>query len=280
MLTFFADKPNSITYMKSKFIAGVLIFVIFSGFSFQKFPNSKFRPPGTVKIVENFFMDEGELTNMDWREYLYWLKKEHGVGSQVYISAIPDTTVWFDYHDHQYGDPFGTLASAYFNHPAFNEYPIVGISHDQAVKYCQWRTDRVKEMLSLRPDGDEFPNFEYRLPTKTEWELVANTGYKELSKKLKRQIKKDPEKILYNLKREFKDENSTTHFTAPSRSYLPNKHGIYHLFGNVAEMVAEKGIAKGGSWENDYDEVMSGKDFTYDKPMSWLGFRCVCVILE
>lgn len=64
--------------------------------------------------------------------------------------------------------------------------------------------------------------------------------------------------------------------TAPVNSY--EKNFIYNLLGNVAEMIQEKGICKGGGWRNKLEECRVGKDQEYTKPNSWTGFRCVCVI--
>jgi formylglycine-generating enzyme required for sulfatase activity len=64
--------------------------------------------------------------------------------------------------------------------------------------------------------------------------------------------------------------------TSPVKSYFPNKIGVYNLIGNVAEMISEEGIAKGGSWINKPEEVSVTEDFHYTKPSDWLGFRCVC----
>jgi len=52
------------------------------------------------------------------------------------------------------------------------------------------------------------------------------------------------------------------------------------MIGNVAEIIDEKGIVKGGSWKTEITEVSVEKDFTYDKPQDWLSFRCVCEISE
>ena len=56
-----------------------------------------------------------------------------------------------------------------------------------------------------------------------------------------------------------------------------NELGVYNLKGNVAEMILEKGVAKGGSWVHTNEETTIEKDFKYTKPQSWLGFRCVFV---
>ncbi|MCR9286502.1 MAG: formylglycine-generating enzyme family protein [Bacteroidetes bacterium] len=256
--------------MKSKFIAIISISTIFMSFSFLKFEKATPRPPGTVKIVENFFFDKTEISNIDWKEYLSWLKKEFGETSEKYLSATPDRSVWLEL---AYAE---VLAENYFDHPSYDGYPVVGISYDQVVQYCEWRTKRVKEMWALNHGSKNVPNFRYRLPTKTEWELVANTGFKELSKKEQRRMKNKPIEQNYNIKQEGGD----FFITAPCYSYLPNKHGMYNLYGNVAEMVSEEGVAKGGSWNHNYNNSVFDAEISYEKPSSWLGFRCVCEIIE
>ncbi len=92
--------------------------------------------------VASFYMDETEVSNVQWREYLYWLKRVYTSYPQVYRKAVPDTLVWRT--PLGYNEPFVTN---YLRHPAYNEYPVVGVSWLQANDYCLWRTDRVNEML-------------------------------------------------------------------------------------------------------------------------------------
>jgi len=92
--------------------------------------------------VASFYMDETEVKNVDWREYLFWLKRVYTSYPQVARKALPDTLVWRS--PLGYNEPFVTN---YFRHPAYNEYPVVGVSWLQASDYCLWRTDRVNEML-------------------------------------------------------------------------------------------------------------------------------------
>ncbi|MGD9976453.1 MAG: gliding motility lipoprotein GldJ [Bacteroidales bacterium] len=95
--------------------------------------------------VTSFYMDETEITNVDWREYLHWLKRVYVDYPQVFKNALPDTLVWRS--PLGYNEPFVT---DYFRHPAYNEYPVVGVSWLQANDYCQWRSDRVNEMLLVQ----------------------------------------------------------------------------------------------------------------------------------
>lgn len=96
--------------------------------------------------VSSFYMDETEVRNIDYREYIYWLERVFGDNNpQVFINALPDTLVWRD--PMAYNEPY---VEYYFRHPSFNQYPVVGVTWLQANDYCLWRTDRVNEMLLVR----------------------------------------------------------------------------------------------------------------------------------
>jgi gliding motility-associated lipoprotein GldJ len=96
--------------------------------------------------VSSFYMDETEVSNLHYREYLYWLDRVFGTDyPEVYNKALPDTLVWRSKLG--YNEPYVEL---YLRHPAYNDYPVVGVNWLQANDYAAWRTDRVNEQILIR----------------------------------------------------------------------------------------------------------------------------------
>jgi len=94
--------------------------------------------------VASFYMDQTELRNVDWREYMYWLQRVYPGKPEVYKASLPDTLVWRD--ELSYNEPY---LENYLRHAAYSEYPVVGVSWIQADKYCKWRTDRANEAILI-----------------------------------------------------------------------------------------------------------------------------------
>ena len=96
--------------------------------------------------VNSFYIDETEVTNLDYQEYIFWLKRVYGEDYPAVVrKALPDTNVWRD--KLAYNEP---MVETYFRHPAYHNYPVVGVSWLQANDYAAWRTDRVNEMLLIK----------------------------------------------------------------------------------------------------------------------------------
>jgi formylglycine-generating enzyme required for sulfatase activity len=99
------------------------------------------------KSISTFYMDECEVSNNDWREYLYWLQTNFPSDRELYYNAIPDTLVWR--RPLSYNEPY---VDNYLRSSAFQDYPVVGVSWDQVQDYCDWRTQRMNENI-LRTQG-------------------------------------------------------------------------------------------------------------------------------
>ncbi|MDG1823793.1 MAG: gliding motility lipoprotein GldJ [Flavobacteriaceae bacterium] len=92
--------------------------------------------------VRSFYMDETEVTNLMYIEYLDWLKRVFADQPEIYSSALPDTLVWrnqLGYYD--------DMVNNYLRHPAFRTHPVVGVSWQQASNFAKWRTNRVNELI-------------------------------------------------------------------------------------------------------------------------------------
>lgn len=105
--------------------------------------------------VNSFYMDKYEVTNLGWREYVDWIAFVFDKRNPKLVEAtLPDTTVWRD--PMAYNEPY---VENYFRHPAYSFYPVVGVSWDQAMAYCQWRTDRVNEGILVEGMYMEQPQY-------------------------------------------------------------------------------------------------------------------------
>jgi formylglycine-generating enzyme required for sulfatase activity len=118
--------------------------------------------------VSSFYMDEVEVTNQYWRDYLHWLQMVYGDSyPEIINKALPDTLVWRE--KMEYNEP---LVELYLRHPAYSDYPVVGVNWLQSNDYCAWRSDRVNELILIREgllvanpqtqsDGDHFTTDAY-----------------------------------------------------------------------------------------------------------------------
>ena len=276
----------------------------------RKTPKQKYTPPGTVWLRDNLFIDQAEIENFSWQEFLYWIKRHE---PQRYNNLIPDTLCWSRADigsSHE-------LTSLYLMNSAYRNNPVVGVSYEQALAYCDWRSDRVNELLYLKenkikqhPDSNYVSRapkkIRYRLPTKEEWEYAAAAGldnckfpmgYESLIDKYGIPVSNTFE--YYTLfKKDFNNCNDTLYVIDPTDaaySGKANKYGLYNMLGNVSELVADS-LCKGLNYtrpiysakrEVNEDDTYTISTETYNykletkyrRPEPWLGFRCVCEVL-
>ena len=109
-----------------------------------------------IHIANHPYCDHDPITNLDWREYLYWMERIYGKESEQYRTSLPDKSFIFK----QLPD---SIASYYMSNPLFNNFAVLGVSPEQARAYCQWRTDRVAEQILLHlkilPKDHPFASF-------------------------------------------------------------------------------------------------------------------------
>tara|TARA_B100001093_G_scaffold511004_1_gene578001 strand:- start:3127 stop:4686 length:1560 start_codon:yes stop_codon:yes gene_type:complete len=124
--------------------------------------------------VASFYMDETEITNSQYREYIYWLKKVYAADEdstimKTYLNALPDTNAWRS--ELGYNEP---MVNNYFRHAGFSHYPVVGVSWDQAINYCNWRTDRVNELALIEAGALKY-NTDKKMSGAYEYGFITGT---------------------------------------------------------------------------------------------------------
>lgn len=257
---------------------------------FKRFPklisNFGSQIPGTFLIY-----GKTEVSNQQWKEMLAWYKL---YDTNLYDKLVPDTQVWLLANDNSQH-----FSSYYFQHPAFKDFPLVGINQQQAIQYCAWLQKRLEEKLLLNSNTSGV-KFKVRLPTEAEWEYAVRGGneqstlypwtgdeiYKTEGKS------KDFGKHQLNCRTGFRmdlknlnigEYESFHQYTTPVYSYWPNGYGLYNMVGNVAEWVSDSGISKGGSWR-DYPgdcQIKSRSVYSDDKTTnSFTGFRFVIELIQ
>ena len=206
--------------------------------------------------VMSFYIDETEVTNLMYLEYLDWINyvfpQENNDYKKLYQGALPDTLVWRN----QLGY-FEELTSNYLRHPAYAEYPVVGVNWLQAVQFAEWRTDRVNEFILER---EAYIEEDVRYNEVDANSTFSTGAYLKRPKTTYRGKKKYPWSGEYTRSEERRSEGDQlanfklgkgdyggiagwsddgADITIQVKSYPPNDFGVYDMGGNVAEWVAD-----------------------------------------
>ena len=213
------------------------------------------------------------------------------------VYVYPDTTVWIKDFNYSYNDP---MHQDYFYHPAYQDYPVVGVSWNQAQAFCNWRTKNKNDRMRDKKNFAKIPSF--RLPTEAEWEYAARGGL-EFSKYPwgGPNTTSDRGCFLANFKPvrgNYAVDGAL--YTVEVQSFNANDYGLYNMSGNVSEWTNssfnsssyymgstmnsnvedrknKRKIIRGGSWKDvAYYLEVSTRDFEYaDTARSYIGFRTV-----
>ena len=228
---------------------------------------------------------------------------EWGIVRNEMTSVYPDTLRWNLDFTYAFNDP---LFGRYFWHPAYGEYPVVGVSWEQAMAFCHWRT-----ALKLSATDPEYRAFEtaYRLPSEAEWEYAARGGKEQAMYPWGSPYSRNSKGcFLANFKPLRGNYWADGYiYTGRADSYWKNDFGLYCMSGNVSEWTSttydplsdlhssdvnpnyftdnrdgespsmKRKVVKGGSWKDVASFLEVGaRDYEYlDSARCYIGFRCV-----
>ncbi len=223
------------------------------------------------------------------------------------INIYPDTLCWMRNYTYSYNEPY----TMYFSHPGYAEYPVVGVSWEQAKAFCHWRTKLKNDYLKKEGQPSVLS---YRLPTEAEWEYAARGGLQGAMYPWGGPyIRQTDGCYLANFK-PGKGDYIKDGYTIPAiiGSFPANNYGLFDMAGNVAEwtesayiasalaivnelnpsftydaknddsQMMKRKVIKGGSWKDVGSFLQCGmrnaeqQDATYP----YLGFRCVRTIIN
>ncbi len=262
---------------------------------------------GQLVSTRAFYMQTTEVSNKEYKTFLLDLLI-HGK-KEAFVKNLPDQKQWTQKIEGAFLQPMEDL---YFSHPAYDNYPVINITKDNAKAYCDWLTIEANAYLTAhkKPLINDL-----RIPADHEWAMAANNktnhvtyanGTNNLRNSKGNYIQNyecvayDDSKrdtihdiYLYKPKKEeaAKPDVDGELFTTLVNAYAPNLYGIYNMAGNVSEMVyiwntktnkAEGFGTKGGSWcSPDYFlEIDAKQEFKRpEKPSPLIGFRPVMTAL-
>jgi formylglycine-generating enzyme required for sulfatase activity len=287
--------------MKIKLLSSILLLTFFALISVQTV--DKKQQKNLIKVLNtnyafvaadsavahDFIIFKTEVSNLSYREFLYDLKQQ-GEMDKWKIASV-DSSRWATKNWTN-----SAYIEHYHKHPAYNNYPVVNVSKEGAEMYCKWLTEKVNSTLK----GTS--KIIFRLPTQKEW-IKAAKGKLELS------IYAWGGYRLHNAEGSYMcnclafggeciSRDSTGNYvfqrvdnnqyffsgdyadiTAPVKSYWPNGYGLYNMNGNVAEMISDKNVVVGGSWNDPGYDVRNESEKPYTGAARTVGFRMVATVV-
>ena len=258
-------------------------------------------PDEVVMITKDtaYIDDNGNIVNQTITRPL---SSEWDFLNSYIVNIAPDTTCWVNDFERANNEQYMRL---YFNHPSYNNHPVVGVSWEQANAFCAWRTNFLLAGLS----GQAKYIQRYRLPTEAEWEFAAR-GREDNHFPWKESEETKDERGCYNAnykpgKGDYTGDGNL--ISTRVGAYSPNSNGLYDMAGNVAEWTStaytesgvlqaddinpdihynaapqdpyrmKKKVVRGGSWKDVNAFIRSdARPWEYqNEQRSYIGFRCV-----
>lgn len=219
------------------------------------------------------------------------------------VRIYPDTLVWIRDFSYSYNEP---MTKRYFSHPAFGNYPVVGVNWIQANAFCEWRTHFLNSWLDSKKRVQES---DFRLPTEAQFEYAARGGRSQSMFPWGNYYLRNKKGcLLANFKPgrgNYPEDGGF--YTVRADAYWPNDFGLYCMSGNVAEWTStifyegrnnfqhdmnpdvrwnakdsdpprmKRKVIRGGSWKDVGYYLQTGTS-TYeyqDSTKSYVGFRTV-----
>jgi formylglycine-generating enzyme required for sulfatase activity len=277
-----------------KLLAVLLLFFALQG-NGQKFKpailNAKTIDKKLARVSDSLYAYKYETTNGEYNIFLSELKK---TDPSLYDKCIVDSANW----PLRYGEP---MRIYYHRHPAYTHYPVLNITYESAQEYCRWLTHLYNNDIKR-----EFQKVQFVLPTEEQWMRAAEAGRSQaIFPWGNYYLRNKNGQFMCNFKHineasVYRDKNGqpaiadtaafsmaitgglneTVYYTANVHSYYPNDFGIYNMCGNVAEMILEKGLTKGGSWNSYGGEIAIRNIGKYSGASPETGFRVFMRVIE
>lgn len=234
--------------------------------SWKLIPGGEWTDRSGKKIeITPFYIFATEITNQQYREFLFNL--ENSGQNELLEKCSVQSANWTN--GNEMNAPY---AEYYHKHPAFNDYPVVNVTHVAAVQYCIFIEATFEK---------SFPGFDFhvRLPSESEWMFAATGGNPHQTFAWAgSELKNKKGVFLANFRRGVQENiagNLSEDLMAPSISYFPNAYKLYNMCGNVAEMIDTRGISKGGSYRSPPDMLKVSHREKYENSAIHIGFRPV-----
>ena len=240
-------------------------------------------PPGTLPIAKGHFLDQTEVANIHYLEFLHYVERDSGKTKRIEYEPRLENK----------------YRTKYYENPELYYFPVVGVSAENAEAYCRWRAEmynsQIKHMMARMPKKYRY---EGRLPNLTEWKNAAGSTMKEvkpMSYKINGEAKSfleedivpsrlAPEEILdikevelYNTANLNSADQLNIEIPMYIYSFEPNSKGFYNMYGNVKEILHD-GHAIGGSFKSKFtnEDLFEADDVQAYR--TDVGFRCICEI--